>query len=330
MVMASAALPGHTLQPSQSERHLLGEPAPCANQIIWVGHRPRMRQRTTPRRRALQPPRFDDSEDDMPPAPSAGKCQRTERQPRAAIIGFSHQRSQRGTRDPPPLLKRPPAVAGTPARSSRAPPPAASPAPPPVSSGPPPLPPAPPPPPVAVIPAPPAPPVGTLSTGIGLRFVPDPGEILLKKAALKHRQAANRLAGHSITAKAELARNPAKHPLKQICLSVASDTVLGAECRCSAGISSSGQHERVQRMAFHTGEVLPALSFVQPVFLATSTRGMSGYTLTLIRADLMFTDGWMLKKGRSERTGSNAGLFSLDRSSVLRQPRSASCTQCPR
>jgi hypothetical protein len=53
--------------------------------------------------------------------------------------------------------------------------------------------------------------VSELATKSGSRFIPNAGEILLKKAALKHRQTVNRLAGHSVTAaKAELAKESSK------------------------------------------------------------------------------------------------------------------------
>ena len=143
------------------------------------------------------PPPSDDSEDDGPPAPSPEKVSKTRaRQQAAAVSGFSPSRAATpGLRAPPPLPKgRGGRRSRTPVKPKRpqsaAAPPAAAAAPPP--------------------PPPPVPTPGELPTP-SARIVPDAGELLLKKAALKRRQTVNRLAGQSVTAaKAELAKESSK------------------------------------------------------------------------------------------------------------------------
>lgn len=219
MVMASAAMPGHHMQPSSSERHLLGELAALRESDVDASSsEDDMPAEAMPAIRAgggaarASPPPSDGSEEDMPPAlPPRKLSQRRARQPSAPVAGFSpSDASDSGLRAPPPLPSRAGRRSRTPDAKSPQRATAARTAPPPPSPSPA-APPAPPPPPSPPPVAPPAPSMSELATKSGSRFIPNAGEILLKKAALKHRQTVNRLAGHSVTAaKAELAKESSK------------------------------------------------------------------------------------------------------------------------
>eukprot|EP01043_Picozoa_sp_COSAG02_P066086 COSAG02_NODE_10172_length_2003_cov_1.709559_3_plen_432_part_00 len=254
MVMASAAMPGHQMQPTKSERHLLGELAALRElDLGGSSSEDEMPGEATPLRRAgggaakasPAPPPSDDSEDDTPPAPSPEKISQTRaREQAAGVSGFLNARPVApGLRVPPPLPKaRGGRRSRTPAKPKRPQPSSAPPAPPP---------------PAAPPPAPPPPPsLGELPTP-SARLVPDAGELLLKKAALKRRQTVNRLAGASVTAaRKEIAKE-----------SNSSDTGGGpgirhrARRRMSVLLQESPVHQESmsahQDWPFMTGEDLP-------------------------------------------------------------------------
>ena len=269
MVMASAAMPGNHMQPTKSERHLLGELA-ALREIDMDGSSSEddMLGEAPPPHRAAggaamaspAPPPSDDSEDDGPPAPSSEKVSQAKaRQQAAAVSGFSPARAATpGLRPPPPLPKgRGSRRSRTPVKPKRSQPAAAPPHPPAAAAAAAAAAPPPPPPPPPPMPSP-----GELPTP-SARIVPDPADLLLKKAALKRRQTVNRLAGLSVTAaKAELAKESSK----------SSDTEGGpgirhrARRRMSVLLQESSLHQESMNAykdwPFMTGEDLPVPSSV--------------------------------------------------------------------
>jgi class 3 adenylate cyclase len=275
MVAMSAAMPGHRLEPSSSERHLLGELATLREGDMADYDLEALsdddESDAAPAGRAgggaeAPPPASDDSDEDTPPRPSAGKLsRRRQRQELTPVKGFSPSTSQgpdSGLKAPPPLPTRRVASgrARTPTRGTPAKPPAGGAARPP--------PPAPPPP--ATPPPPPAPPIGDLSSSSGSRFVPDPGEILMKKAALRRRQTVTRLGGQSVTAaRAELAK----------------------ENSATSAIGDAGGRGGAKRRMSVLMNAGPAATG-ERALARQLQESMSAYN------DWPFMTGWMLKKGR--------------------------------
>ena len=341
MVMASAAMPGHHMQPSSSERHLLGELAALREPDVDASSsEDDMPAEAIPASRAgggvarASAPPSDGSEEDMPPAlPPRKLSQNRARQPSARVAGFlPSDASDLGLRAPPPLPSRAGRSSRTPDAKSpqraTAAPTAPPPSPPPAA---PPTPPPPPPPPPA---APPAPSVSELSTKSGSRFVPNAGDILLKKAALKHRQTVNRLAGHSVTAaKAELAKESSKASAAGGGPTGNKEIRTRARRRMSVLLQESPLHQDSMNAyndwPFMTGEGLPA-PFCLTLLSIYSSSQACPLSFAPPRTDLMRLYRLDVKKGSQTNQLEAAVVCACGTvPPLLRQPRVTSCTQCP-